>query len=347
MTDKHSFNLTSLHLEDLPGDRRHLAEHEIRSMIGHFERRAIQFGLEEDVILNVVLTQDIEPHVNRISESYGKVSKEPFSPNRNTVAVYGITLTHPQSPPLRASVVLNQEIWTKDDGESVAVRVYLLLHELGHVLQQVQGTGASWRRSEHLATTNEEQVRREGRILWDEFDADIVADQICRDFLLRTDEGKPIGAGDFLVKGFVRCAADLLERICKFVVDDVHAYRCHLGPLEHLYPTSFALIQELLRILAHTAALCVGMQVVEDLTEILRALRGFNEYIGDDWQAFFDALTEESGHAAESELARIWDGVMGRIGLEIEDMPDGQQYVHVFEPVFCCDSDAEDDNPAE
>lgn len=343
-TNLHSFTLRKLYLDELPRENRDLAEREIRGVLEHFERLADKLELEQDVQLDVILTGDMGPHVDRIERSYGKAPVGLYQPIRNTVVAQGITLTDPAEPPLRASVILNQESWTKDDGESVAIRAYLLLHEIGHVLQQARGTGADWKRAGETAATYEEQVRREARILWDEFDADIVADQICRDFLLRNDEGKPIGAGEFFVNRFAGSAADLLERLCAFVHEDVEAHRLDLGPLDPLYPTAFGLLRELLRVLAHTVALCVGMQSAKDLTTSLEALRGFNEYIAEDWQAFLDALAENSGQKAEPELARIWNAIMDRLGLEIEDLPDGRQYVHVFEPVFCCDS-AVDDGP--
>jgi len=120
VTDIRTFKLKDLRLDDLPPDRRHLAEGEIRGMLGHFERLGDQLNLEHDVELDVVLAEDIAPHVDRIGQSYGKASAGPYSPTRNTVAAQGITLTHPNAPPLRTSVVLDQETWTRDDGESVA-----------------------------------------------------------------------------------------------------------------------------------------------------------------------------------------------------------------------------------
>jgi len=226
---------------------------------------------------------------------------------------------------------------------STALRAYLLLHEVGHILQQARGTGVDWKRSVDSATTNEEQVRREVRILWDEYDADLTADGICRGFLLRTDEGKPIGAGEFLLNGFAGCAADLLGRLCNFVEDEVRAYQLHLGPLAPLYPSAFTLLRELFRVLAHTAALCVGMDPQPELTKSLKAIRGFDEFIAEDWRTFLDALAMDSSQTAEPELSRIWNAAMERLGLEIEDLPEGGQYIHVFDPVFCCDSDEAED----
>ncbi len=116
MTAARTFTLSNLRIDDLPSDRRELAEREIRGMAAPFVRLADKLDLTQDVELDVVLTDDMGPHVDRIQASYGKASSSPYSPVRNTVAAQGITLTDPNGPPLRISIVLNQDAWTKDDG---------------------------------------------------------------------------------------------------------------------------------------------------------------------------------------------------------------------------------------
>ena len=346
MTDSHTFTLGNLHLDDLPPDRRDLAEREVRGMVAPFVRLADKLDLVQDVELEVVLTDDMGLHVDRIQASYGKASSSPYNPVRNTVAAQGITLTDPKHPPLRVSIVLNQDGWTKDDGYEVILRAYLFLHECGHVLQQARGTGADWKRWDRPVQTHEETVRRAAWILWDEFDADLTADNMCRGFVLKDDQGNPVGPGEHLSDSFAGSVADLLDRLCNFVVDEVQAYRCNRRSLEGLYDDAASLIGELLLVLAHLAALCVGMKKVKELKAVLATLRGFDEYIGDDFQTFLEALAEDSGRTAEPELARICNTVFERVGLEIEDQPQGL-YVRVFEPVFCCDRDADDSKEEE
>lgn len=332
MTVQHSLAISNLYLKDLPTDRRQYVESEVQTLTKLLD----QIEIEKDATLNVVLTHDMGSHVNRINESYGKTLL-PYTPIKNTMGAQGITIVHPHATPLHTSVILDQSAWIKDDNQSVVVRAYTLLHELRHVQQHTQGDGENCEHSELLPTTYEEGVCHESRTLWNEFDADILADKVCRNTFQLPGDDKPIGPGDFLVTGFIESAAKLLDSICHFVERDVYSYRYNNGKLNHLYPTAVMLIRELLTVLAHTAALCiVGMQMATEIVSILKRLRGFNEYIEDDWQAFFDALTEKYSPAVESELARILKVIMKRMGLVIEDLPDGQQFVHVFEPVFCC-----------
>jgi hypothetical protein len=342
MIDSRTFRLGNLHLDDLSHDRGDLAEREIRGMVAPFVRLSDKLDLVQDVELDVILTDDMGPHVNRIKAGYGNTSSSPYNPVRNTVAARGITLTDPRRPPLRASIVLDQDAWTKDGGYEVVLRAYLFLHECGHVLQQARGTGAAdWQHWASPARTHEETVRRAAWIIWDEFDADLTADSMCRSFVLKDHQGNPVGPGEHLADSFARSARDLLKRLCTFVINEVQAYRCHRRSLKGLYENAASMIGELLLVLAHLSALCIGMKKVEELKNELATLRGFCEYIADDFQSFLEALAENSSHAAEPELVRICNAVFDRVGLEIEDQPQGL-YIHVFEPVFCYDSDPDD-----
>jgi len=341
MTDSRTFRLGNLNLDDLPHDRRELAESEIRGMVAPFVHLADKLDLVQDVELDVILTDDMGPHVDRIKACYGNTSSSPYNPVRNTVAARGITLTDARRPPLRASIVLDHYAWTKDAGYEVVLRAYLFLHECGHVLQQARGTGADWQCCASPARTHKETVRRAAWIIWDEFDADLTADSMCRGFFLKDDHRNPVGPGEHLADSFTGSAADLLKRLCIFVIDEIQAYRCHRRSLDGLYDEAASMIGELLLVLAHLAALCVGMKKVEELKGVLPTLRGFREYIGDDFQAFLETLAQDSSHAAEPELVRICNAVLERVGLEIEDQPQGL-YVHVFEPVFCSDPDPGD-----
>jgi len=311
MTDSHTFRLGNLHLDDLPHDRRELAEREIRGMVAPFVRLADNLDLVQDVELDVILTGDMGPHVDRIQASYGNISSSPYNPVRNSVAARGITLTDTRRPLLRASIVLDQDAWAIDAGYEVVLRAYLFLHECGHVLQQARGTGADWHRWASSARTHEETVRRVAWIIWDEFDADLTADSMCRGFVLKDDQGNPVGPGEYLANSFAGSVADLLKRLCTFVIDEVQAYRCHRRSLDGLYDKAASMIGELLLVLAHLAALCVGMKKVEELKSVLATLRGFREYIGDDFQAFLETLAENSSQAAEPELVRICKKGMG------------------------------------
>jgi hypothetical protein len=272
------------------------------------------------------------PYVDRIQASYGKPSSLPYNPMRNTVAARGITLTDTKHAPIRASIVLDQDPWTKDSGFDVVLRAYLLLHECAHALQQALGTAANW--EPDPARTYKETVRYAAGIIWDEFHADLVADRMCRGLVLKDNEGHPVGPGEHLADLFKGSAADLLARLCTFVVEEVQAYRCYRRSLDGLYEQAASLIGELLLALAHLVALCVGMKKVEELRTAVADLRGFREYIGDDFQAFLKTLIEDPFPTAEPELVRICNAVFERVGLEIEDQQQGI-WVHVFEPVFC------------
>lgn len=136
----HLFKLNALDLSCISANRFDVVEKELRTVIGMFERAGLGLKLKHDVQLTVHLTDQMGKCVDFVCKKYGKKSSAPFNPLRNTVDAKGVTIYHPKCPPLRTSIVLNQDSWTRDDHESVFTRTYLIIHEIEHVLRRARKT---------------------------------------------------------------------------------------------------------------------------------------------------------------------------------------------------------------
>lgn len=305
---------------------------ELRSVLEPFAK--IDLELVHPVDLRVLLSDRMGAAVDCVTAAYGRAVVAPYQQERHAVRAAGIVLTAPTRPPIDATIVLDVDPWTRQTPEDRVMRVYLLGHEFGHVLQQGMGTGLSWERVPGEVRTHASEVRRAAQVMRDEFGADITADTVCKLFL-RDDRGLEVHPAHFFGSRFIEAAQELLAALCRFASTDVQGYRVsHVG-LDGLYTKAGPLVGELLLVLTHSAALYAAAGDIKPLRDVLDACPGFAEYVADDWQAFVGALASENSAGGESELVRIAEAVLERLGLVIEDTQDGGLYVHVHEPVFC------------
>lgn len=328
----YSINLASI---DIEGEDRAFAESvelEIRTVLEPI--LSVDLGLVQDVKLSVVLSNNMGEAVDRVTAAYGKAVVAPYQPVRRSVQAAGIVITGPNGPPVDATAVFDIDPWTRQTPEDIAIRVYLLGHEYGHVLQKGRGTGLKWERSPDEVRTHTSEIRRAAQVMRDEFDADLTADSVCK-CCLHNNDGQPVPPALFFGHRFAESANELLGALCAFVSVDVQMYRVSAIGLADLYPKAGTLVGELMLVLTHAAALYAGAGDTKPLSESLAVCPGFAEYFADDWHAFLQALTAEDATEGEAELMRITETVLDRVGLVVEDTEDGGLYVHVHEPVMC------------
>lgn len=331
----HFFKLDALYLSRLPVDRVDVVEKELRVAIGMFEKEGVRLELKHDVYLSVYLSDQMGTCVDHVKKEYGENSTTQYNPVRNSVAAQGVTLCHPKCPPLRASIVLDQDSWTRDDGESVFTRTYLIMHEIEHVLQHARETDAArcykWGGSN---VTHAESVQRLAAALRDEFAADINALSYCK-LMLQSDEGQSILPSEIMGPRFVGSAHQLLKKLCDFAKHDLQIYRETGIGLEELHPKVAPLINELFFVLTHAAAMYACDMQTDLFRSRLEEAPGFTGCPAEDWDDFLSALVDKESVTAEAEIVRILEAVLSYTGLRIEDLPDGNIYVHVYEPVIC------------
>ncbi|MDO9530176.1 MAG: hypothetical protein Q7J27_13605 [Syntrophales bacterium] len=273
--------------------------------------------------------------VDHVCESYGKEITAPYKSMRNTVTVQGVVLYHPKCPPLRASIVLDQNSWTRDDGESVLIRTYLITHEIEHVLQNARETDPIQRYNwDPSNVTHAERVQRLAAALRDEFIVDINALSQCKK-ILRSGKDKTILPSQIMGPRFVGSAHQLLKKLCDFAKRDLQTYRETSVGLDELYPRVAPLIGELFSVLTHSAAIYTHDNRMNIFRSGMEEAPEFTGYLAEDLEDFLLALVNNDSVTAELEIVRILEVVLGYTGLRIEDLPDGNLYIHVHAPVIC------------
>lgn len=331
-----TLKLKGISLKNLPADRVEVVEKEIRDIVSLFEKVSDNFSLQHEVQLKVYLTNKMGELVNEINKDFGRKIETPYNPIRNTVAAQGITITHPKFPPIKIAVVFDQNAWAKDDSENIATRVYLIAHEMGHVLQKAYkpDTISISREKGAAGLTHVEAVKNLSKGILDEFDADITAGSICN-MILRDDKGQSVCIGEVLGPWFLASAHKIFEMLCNFTKHNLQSYRETGVGLDGLHPTAAPIIGELLLILTHLIALYKQAKKLDILKENLQILPAFGGFIERDWRAFIEALDGHDRSVSEAEIFRICESVLWNIGLRIEDFQDGEMYIHVHEPFFC------------
>jgi hypothetical protein len=327
------FKLEALHINRLIENRVEVIEKELNALIGIFENNSDSLELRHDVNLSIYLTDQMAECVDKVRKDYGMKNITPYEPMRNSVAAFGITLYHPERPPLNASIVFNQEPWMQDYGENIVLRTYLVYHEIGHVLQEARGSGVNWHNKDRTVMPYAETVQRLPAILRDEFVADIIAGDVCN-AILRNDKNQPIWPSEIMGPWFIDSVHQLMGNLCDFARHDVQNYRVTGIGLEGLLPKVAPLITELFLVLAHVAALYAQADKMDLLRTAMENINGFSSLVAEDWDAFLKALAKEDGADAEAEIIRIFDAVLSRLGLRIDDLPGGNLYIHVHEPVI-------------
>lgn len=320
----------------LPPDRLEPAVREVEGLIRLFADVVDAIEPPHEIALDVVLAETLDTQVDRVIKEHGRFEAVgPYRGARNAVAAHAITLRDPRHAAVRATIIIDHSYWLADVGDIPLIRAYLLIHELGHVLQQARETSADWRRHQEPLRTHEEAIRRAAVILWEEFDADMFSLSVCQRICRRAD-GAPLTFASTFGHGFLESAKNLLDRLCAFAQDDVQTYRRTGNGLEALYPKATSILGELMVVLAHTASAFQADQDIEGLTTALQTFRGFAAYVGDDWEVFLTELrNKDNAVAAEDNLFALIDRVLSRLGLQIEDVSEGEMFVRVVRPALC------------
>lgn len=337
---EHRLTLATLTLEGFDDSRSAVVEAEIRNVLNLFVGKDLD--LLDDVQMTVIITDRMEHHVDRVRGEHGTEDIIPYQRVRQRVAAHGITLTAPGKGPVRVAVVIDNAAWTNDEAVCKVLRVYMLGHEVGHVLQNADGTGTDWRRWEGQANTHAVELQKFAATLRDEVDADWTANRTA-ELCLRDDAGNVGYPGNFFGEGFIEAAEDLSDELAK-VAFAVQVYRVTYVGLDDIAVKAKRLVGELLLVLSHAAPLFAGANRFTELTERLRKSRTFEAYVGPHWDKLIDGLDDTDHLRGEATAAEVADAIFGRLGLVYEDLPDGNVFVHVHEPVLC-EVDDGDDGP--
>jgi hypothetical protein len=331
MAIKPRLQLENLIVEDIASERMAAVSDEIRGIFSMLEVAGI-LGVGVDVRVDLVVTGRMSEHVERIGAYYGNPGRS-YSQTRRGLKAVAITLYGGETRPLPASVVFDAAVWNANAGQSVGIRCHTLLHEIRHIVQHVSRPEAQQRMWRSSSTTFAEELNRGAFMLWDEFDADWFAGTIARE-IVKDGNGESVDVARLLLTWMEEAVLATLTRLREFSTEQVQGYRLRNRGLDGLWEEGGTLLFDLLTILAHLTSHAVVTNCVSEITQRLMALPAFRAYLADDWQKFVEALAVPSVDDAVPELARIVAAVLRRVGLVIEDLPGGQLYIQVVEPIL-------------
>ncbi len=326
--------LSSIAVEGLDPDMTRRAEEEIRTLLGPLER--VDLDLAHDLELSVLVTADMAAQVDRIRQEHGTFT-HPYRRERESGVAAGITLTASDGPPLRVTLVLDSGYWSRSDPLDIVQRVYMLGYVFGHALLQARETASDSTYTSDVPTVGADELRDVAVDLLDAFDADCTALFLCQS--LRLDDGSSVQCSQWLGDDLIANASALADSLCVFAAIDIHFYRVTAVGLEELYPRAALLLGQTLQMLVHAFALYTADGRYDVAIDALKQSSGFQAYLQPDIDEFVAALKEGEQHLREERLAIVVERILGRLGLRLEDMPDGGIYVHVSDPVLCAMGD--------
>ncbi len=235
-----------------------------------------------------------------------------------------------------------------DDVPNLACLLFLVAHEATHVLQY-----DTRRIAQASSDPGGRLVRRSARLLGrfaaDEYRADAVAFGLLSQVACVTDnttgDSRPAGPQDtFALDHLAGFEAAVLE-MYPTLADTIDDYRNHRMSLDSLLNVIVPFTDQLVTLAAHWQAVCDTLDIQDpwslgDLpttpaTDLyVRPLwTPLNGHLGsslivptpDVIRDYDDDLIEIS----ESAVVAFWE----KLGLTVEDMPDGSEYIHIDEPV--------------
>ena len=102
--------------------------------------------------------------------------------------------------------------------------------------------------------------------------------------------------------------------------------------LDRILPEVSVCLSELMAVLACVTGLFQAPGRLEAARRTLQGATGFEAYLAADWDDLVGAFATEEREKAVEVLARVMENVLARLGLYVEDLDDGQYFVHVGEP---------------
>lgn len=324
-------SVTSVTVEGLDSELCRSAESEIRSLLTPFER--VPLDLDGDVALSVLVTDRMEEHVDRIRRDHGSQAA-PYQRQREGGEAGGLVLTAPGGPPFATTIVLHNSFWSHSDGQATVDRVYMLAFMFAHVIDRRQRPNAEGDLQDDERRTHAEAVRSAARVVVDAFDAHCTAVDLCRLWLSSAD-GTPLRFSEMYGASPVGSAHELGEKLSVFATIDVQFYRVTAVGLEDLYPRVGPMLGQTMLVLVHALALFAADDRVDVLMEALALSPGFKAYILPDADALRAAIGAADKSEREAGVVAVLERTLQRLGLRIEDQPEGGLYVHVAEPVLC------------
>lgn len=272
-----------------------------------------------------------------------------FTTDRLGGTVAAKTMVDPAKPDARVIVLNLPHVLGQDQPRSVADYIFLAAHEYCHVLQQ------SSRLAGGLPTTEPESDtpihrswRAIGRVVGDEYRADVVAGHVLAQLVTATDgtdSSRQASIADTFSLDHLAAAEDVILGLHPLLPDLVDSYRTREIDLEDLVRNLVRITEQALTQLAHWNAVCdlLGIDEPWDLGEIPNAAAS-QLYLRSNWQPLVAHLQNTPRSPSPEELSRnepalletaesAIAGLWASLGVSVEPLNEGDEYVHVGPPL--------------
>lgn len=243
------------------------------------------------------------------------------------------------------SIVLNAELLCGDAPDLTSL-VFLAAHELTHVAQYQLRDVADIR-----LDLPDGEIRRSAHLIMhlaaNEYRADRVAALVVANGVsVRDEAGETRQASilDTFAGGHISAAEDVAASMHSQLPDIVMDYRLHRMPLMEAVTRVVQFTDQAATVLGHWQALCdvVGVEEPWSLGE-LPHLEATDLYLRPLWDPVRDLihdtpliLSPDELQDHETELTSVGASVVeafwAQLGVTVEELPDGREYVHVAPP---------------
>jgi hypothetical protein len=234
-----------------------------------------------------------------------------------------------------------------DEVHNMASLIFLIAHELTHVLQY--DTRSISPTDQIDRSTIRRAARQLGRYAIDEYRADTTGFTLLAHVASVTDQStgdtRPAGPLDTFALGHLAGFEDALAGMYPRLAGTVEDYQNHRMTLEDLLNVVIPFTDQFVTLAAHWHAVCGGLEISDPWIMGEIATSSATElYAKPLWTPFEAYLNErlvlpgpadigsyDADVVALSEVTVLafWE----KLGITIEDLPSGDEYVHVADPV--------------
>ena len=322
-----------IEVQGLPAEMQSNAKKDIGKLIGIVtmvaDKQGSQFLLDK-----VCITDCLEDEVNRmLNERSGLTGY--VAARRNAHAIGKTLWTRSQQGVLGfVAIVDARQIgpWGLNNSRCLIT----VLHELIHVLREER----------HLERLGEEEYTADGdtrerlldgwaRLLLDEFDVDRLVDALVAG-LAKKDDGHPwslreLDEADGL--DWVHGLLDGLDRLPRFVDEEVCKYRTHQMGLDDLAVSVIPYIKDLLRLLSNTASRYMGTDLWPGIVERIKETEASQRFLKEHLDIILDHFDDAQLPLEDSLqiVGQAVEGIFQNCGLRFQTVPEGV-YIYVSEP---------------
>lgn len=336
-TPTHHFVLSRVVTDGLDDNASATAEAEVKNL---FQLACLAGVACQPVDISVQLTDALTEAIDQFNVQHG-IAAPPFDRTRPQGISFAKVLAVPsQSSTSSYVIVLDSALWSQSSAENVVYRAHGLARLLSHIVVKHQAGRATPIPKTALGPYAFSLWQRVS-VLCDAWDEQVTAVGICN-ACLRDQEGNAVPLTEFVGGQSMQMVSEFLDQLCIFASFDVQFYRVTAIGLDDLPPTALSLSMGLLASVLEAASLFAACSKFEQFCSAVSCMNGFDEFLEPIWATIINGCISEDSHALRHALTEAVVVLFDRLGLQIEDMDDGDLYVHVHEPAMCSWKESEE-----